>query len=293
MKLLMSTLFHPQTDRQTEHANQNISQIFRTMVRHDQKDWVNRVNMTKFAINAGVSKMTKYAPFELNGGYMPSMIKELCMDEAISKGIKAFVDQALQNLAEVHDAIIKARAFQTSYANTCQQGEPTILQGDLVYLLMKNLNLPKGRAKKLCPKYVGLYKIAKAEPANSTYTLELPMPLQKHRIVLKFHISLLRPYIVSSDAMFPNILHPKPYDFGAPDDQEWFVDEITGHQWKKGSKLQNLKLEVWWSLGNTTWELYESCKDLEALNRYLEVHGVKSLHNWQDCGEQRWAQPQL
>ena len=75
--------------------------------------------------------------------------------------------------------------------------------------------------------------------------------------------------------MFPNRLHPKPYDFGAPDDQEWFVNKIIGHQWEKESKLQNLKLEVQWSLGDTTLESYESCKDLEALDCYLEVHGVK------------------
>jgi hypothetical protein len=118
-RLLMSTLFHPQTDRQTERANWNIGQIFRTVVRHDQKDWVDRVDMTEFAINVSISETTKYAPFELNGGYMPSMIKELRADEVIPKGIKAFTDQALQNLAEAHDAIIEARVVQVSYANTC------------------------------------------------------------------------------------------------------------------------------------------------------------------------------
>jgi hypothetical protein len=274
-RLLMSTSFHPQTDRQTEQANQNIGQIFQTMVRHDQKDWVDHVNMTEFVINVSILETTKYIPFELNGGYMPSTIKELHTDEVIPKGIKAFMDQALQNLTEVHDAIIKAWVVQTSYANMCQREEATILQGNLVYLLTKNLNLPKGRARKLCPKYVGPYKVIKADPASSTCTLELPVALQELRIIPKFHISLLKPYIASSDTMFLNRLHTEPYDFGAPDDQEWFVDKIMGHQWHKGSRLQNLKFEVRWSLGDTTWETYESCKDLEALDHYLEVHGIK------------------
>jgi hypothetical protein len=69
---------------------------------------------------------------------------------------------------------------------------------------MKNLNLPKGRARKLCPKYVGPYKVVKADLSNSTYTLDLPVALQEQRIVPKFHIALLRPYIASSDALFPN-----------------------------------------------------------------------------------------
>jgi hypothetical protein len=93
----MLTSFHPQTDGQTEQANHSIGQIFHTVVRHDQKDWVDRVDLTEFAINASVSETTKYAPFELNGGYMPSMIKEIRTDQAIHKGICNFTEQALQN----------------------------------------------------------------------------------------------------------------------------------------------------------------------------------------------------
>ena len=98
------------------------------------------------------------------------MIKELHVDNAIPKGIRAFTDQALQNLAEAHDTIIEARLFQTSHVNSRRRKDHPISTGDLVYLLTKNLNLPEGRARKLCPKYIGPYKVAKADPANSTYT---------------------------------------------------------------------------------------------------------------------------
>ena len=82
-KLLMSTSFHPQMDGQTEHANRNIRQIFHTIMRHNQKDWVDHVDLMEFAINASITGMTKFAPFELNGGYMPSIMKEIRSDEAI------------------------------------------------------------------------------------------------------------------------------------------------------------------------------------------------------------------
>jgi transposase InsO family protein len=271
-KLLMSTSFHPQTDGQTERANRSVGQIFRTMVRHDQKDWVDRVDLTEFAINASVSETTRYAPFELNGGYMPSMIREIRTDEAIPKGIKEFANSALQHLAEAHDAIIKARVFQTRKANEHRAAEPDITKGTLVFLSMKNLNLPKGRARKLCPKFVGPYKVLQAEHTTSRYTLELPTALQERRLNPTFHVSLLRPYRATDDYMFPNRVHPEPYDFGAPDDQEWFVDEIVGHRW---TDEQDLELEVQWSLGDTTWEPLSTCKDLEALDRYLELHGAR------------------
>jgi hypothetical protein len=91
-KLLMSTSYHPQTDRQAEHANRSVGQIFCTVVRHDQKDWINRVDLTEFAINVSVSRVTKYAPFKLNGGYMPSMIKEIRADGVTPQGIKTFAN---------------------------------------------------------------------------------------------------------------------------------------------------------------------------------------------------------
>ena len=103
------------------------------------------------------------------------------------------------------------------------------------------------------------------------YTLKLPAALQERRIHPTFHVSLLRPYQPSNDALFPNRAHPEPYDFGAPDDAEWFVDELLGHRWD-GKKLE---LQVRWSLGDTTWETLASCKDLEALDKYLELQGVK------------------
>jgi len=117
--------------------------------------------MTEFAINASVSKTTRYAPFELNGGYMPSMLKEVRNNEGIVKGIKEFVLSALTNLADVHDAIIEARTFQMERANKRRRQEPDIAVGDLVYLSTKHLNIPKNRAQKLCPKYIGPYRVGR------------------------------------------------------------------------------------------------------------------------------------
>ena len=34
---------------------------------------------------------------------------------------------------------------------------------------------------------------------------------------------------------------------------------------------------VHWNLGNSTWGLHVHCKDLEALDEYLELHGAQSV----------------
>jgi hypothetical protein len=230
--------------------------------------------MTEFAINASISATTGYAPFELNHGYLPSMIKELRSDSIAPKGIKDFAENALRNLAEAHDSIIAARVWQTKYANDKRREESQVNIGDLVYLATGNLNLPQGRAKKLCPKYIGPYKVIKARPETSNYTVELPPALQQRRINPTFHISRLKPYNASNDALFPDRTKPEPYDFGIDKEHEWFVDEIIGHRKNSSGKYE---FEVRWSLGDTTWEPHDSCKDLAALERYLELHGVTQV----------------
>jgi len=106
-KELHRTLFHPQTNGQTEQMNKNIGQILRTSIHSDQKDWIDKIDLTEFAINSSVSATSRYAPFELDGGYMPSMLKEFHSNNATARGIKDFAAQALHNLAEAHNAIIK------------------------------------------------------------------------------------------------------------------------------------------------------------------------------------------
>jgi hypothetical protein len=97
--------------------------------------------------------------------------------------------------------------------------------------------------------------------------------LQSRRIHPTFHVGLLRPHHPSQDSEFPNRTQPEPYDFGAPGEQEWFVDEIIGHRWAGPKQVE---YEVRWSLGDTTWESHTSCNKLAALDRYLELHGVTS-----------------
>ena len=70
-KLLMSIVFHPQTDGATERAYRSIAQILCTIVSNDQKDWLGKCLMVEFAINSSVNITMGYAPFKLSHGYMP------------------------------------------------------------------------------------------------------------------------------------------------------------------------------------------------------------------------------
>jgi hypothetical protein len=269
-KLLMSTAYHPQTDGSSERAIRTVSSILRAFVSSDQTDWSDKLPQVEFAINSTVSEATGHTPFELNYGFNPSSLR-LVATEITFPGVRAFAEQARINLMRAHDAIIESRTRSTARVNSSWREEKTPFQeGDLVYLSTENLALPKGRARKLSPKFIGPFRITEARPESSNYTLALPPDLG--RIHPKFHSSLLRPYVPNDDERFPARDSRKAYDFAQSADQEWFIDEIVGHEWRDNS----LFLFVQWTVGGVTPEPLSGVDDTEALDRYLELMGVST-----------------
>jgi hypothetical protein len=86
-----------------------------------------------------------------------------------------------------------------------------------------------------------------------------------------FHTNLVRWYIANNDELFPKREAKSFYDFGTTADEEWLVDEIIAHR-RINSK--DLEFQVHWTLGDVTCEPMSACKDLEALDNYLELRGV-------------------
>jgi hypothetical protein len=224
--------------------------------------------MAEFAINSTISSTTEFAPFELNYGWMPTITTEL--KETQYMGIREFAEKALWNLSAAHDAILTHRVFQTQQANKHRREDPPIKVGDLVYLSTEDLNLPKGRARKLQPKYIGPYPVTLVKPETSTYKLKLPPELAARGIFPKFHISRIKPHVPNDDERFPRREVKTFYDFGEDPEAEWQVDEIIGHKWERNKLLLHVK----WNLGDTTWESLDDCQELAALDDYLVLHAV-------------------
>ena len=133
----------------------------------------------------------------------------------------------------------------------------------------------KGRVKKLLPKFISPFQITQADSKTSNYCLELPNEMILRRIHNNFHSSRLRKYVPNDDEKFPSQDAGYFYDYGEPEDTEWFVDEIASHQWKGKSIL----FLVQWSTGESTWEPYENCKELQALDEYLALLGISDWKN--------------
>ena len=158
-----------------------------------------------------------------------------------------------------HNTIIEHHVMQTHHANRHRRPSEDLSPGDLIYLSTKNLSLPRGRAKKLLPKFIGPYKVVEVHTSASTVTLDLLPELTAWRVYPTFHMSLIRAHVPNDDGRFPRHDTKSYYDFGAADEPEWFVDEILGHRWVNQSKLE---FQVHWTLGDVTWEPLMECKEL-------------------------------
>ena len=77
------------------------------------------------------------------------------------------------------------------YSNKCHKSGAEYQINDLVYLSTKNLSLPKHRAQKLMPKFIGPYKVLKAMNNSLNVTLELPQEFKDRKINPTFHTSLV------------------------------------------------------------------------------------------------------
>src|SRR5207302_8162920 len=65
MKLVISTTFHPQTDEQTERANQVLEQVLRNYTTYEQDNWDELLPFAEFAYNNSVNMSTEFSSFKI------------------------------------------------------------------------------------------------------------------------------------------------------------------------------------------------------------------------------------
>jgi hypothetical protein len=269
-QLKMSSAYHPETDGSTERANRTVTQMLRQCINNKQTDWVAKLPSIEFAINTARSVSTGFAPFFLNTGHMPrSMIwNNSRTDEYPS--VRNFALQRKLALIAAHDSVLAARVKQTRDANRRRRLAP-FCEGDLVYLSTKNINFPKGLARKLIPKYIGPYKILQ-DFKNQSFKIDLPSHLKQRGVHNVFHASLLRVHVPNDDRLFPGRLDSQ-INSGESLEPEWAVDKILSHS---GSKKDSL-FEVQWKAGDITWLPYNQIEHLNALSAYFEVLGIEKI----------------
>jgi hypothetical protein len=89
----LSTVYHPQTDGQTERLNQTLEQYLRCYVNYRQDNWVKLLPTAQLAYNNTVISTTDISPFFTNYGYHPSTLSGLRKLKLISEQAKIQIDK--------------------------------------------------------------------------------------------------------------------------------------------------------------------------------------------------------
>jgi len=116
IKSKLSTVFHPQTDRQTERVNQELEQYLRIFIDHRQEQWPEWLKTTEFTYNNKVHSSTRTSPFKANYGQDPRMGFEE-RKKGKYAGAEKFIEKMKEIQEEAKAALGKAQADMKKYAD--------------------------------------------------------------------------------------------------------------------------------------------------------------------------------
>src|SRR5258705_3860278 len=100
MRLHFTLGYHPEGDRQTEHANQVLEQYLWVYTNYQQDDWVTLLPMAEFAYNNTTNVTTGVSPFFANKGYHLEFTADPQVETSLAE-VQAFVAA----FAHVHAAL--------------------------------------------------------------------------------------------------------------------------------------------------------------------------------------------
>ena len=188
----MSTVFYPQTDRQTKRINQELEQYLRMFVDHKQEQWPDWLGMAEFTYNNKMHSSTKTSPFKVNYGQDPRIGFEVRRKGKYER-VEKFVIKMKKVQKEAKVALGKIQEKIKKYADRKREEVNEYKVGDLVMLSTKDLKyqMVGRRTEKLTERFIDPYKIKKIVSINAV-ELELPSIVRIHPVV---NISRIYRYI--------------------------------------------------------------------------------------------------
>ncbi len=173
IKSNVSTAFHPQTDRQTEHVNQEVEKYFRIFINHLQTNWADWHPIAAFAHNNRIHSSTSKSPFEVNYGFNPDIMPHTKSQTPFqTSALTTFISKMQEIHAEAKCSLEKAADQMKVQYDKKRRPAIEYKLGDKVWLDTTNLHLPHPK-KKLSDKHTSPFEITTKKRA-STYTLKLP-----------------------------------------------------------------------------------------------------------------------
>ena len=230
----LSTAYHPETDGQSEIANQDIERHLRSFTNYNQDDWVDLLPMAEFAANSAPSATTGVSPFMATKGYEPRMsfdpveLSASSTRERLANAKARAITNDMQKVWNFVKQNMERAQERQRTATDRHRTEISYQEGDMVWLSTKNIKTERA-CKKLDHKMIGPYRVKKL--VGSSYQLELPPSMKIHDV---FHTSLLRKV---ADDPLPGQINDPPPPVVVEGNDEWELDDIFDAR-KRYRKIQ-------------------------------------------------------
>ena len=223
IKSNLSTAFHPETDGQSERANQDIKRGLRTYCNYMQDDWARWIPMLEFADNDNLSTSLGLSPFYFNHGFHPRMsFSPDCNSyETTRERLQATkaddIAKRMEELLEYgRSQLLKSQSSMEAQANKHRK-DVSYEIGDRVWLSSRNVKTTRP-SKGLEDRQLGPFEVI--EKVGSSYRLQMPSNWKQESV---FHPKLLRP--CANDPL-PGQVAPPPKAHHFKRGDEWDVDDV-------------------------------------------------------------------
>ena len=231
VKSTMSTAFHPQTDGETEHVNQELEQYLRVFRNFQQDNCVELIPFMEFAHNARQHSATGRSPFKIWYGFQPEFLPPISFATKIPA-----VEECLHTLEQIRTEVTAALkvAAQVMKHSRTTHATYEFKPGDLVWLEGINVHTTNPKAK-LAPRRHGPFKVISMLGVNCK--LQLPKTWKRFHPI--FHNSLISPYN-ETPAHGPNFTR-QPLEIVQGEDEHYEVESILQSRLSSNKKgVQNL-----------------------------------------------------
>ena len=134
IKLVSSTAWHPQTDRQMEHINQELDQYLWLFVNKRQDDWYDLLPMVEFQHNNHIHSATQQLLFLLDTRIIPRIGFEPRQNHSDLEMVNEFMERMRMAIEEAKSAIRKAQDNMKRYYDHQRTPAPVFRLGNKVFL---------------------------------------------------------------------------------------------------------------------------------------------------------------
>ncbi|GJT62544.1 putative reverse transcriptase domain-containing protein [Tanacetum coccineum] len=197
----MSTTYHLQTDRQSEHTIQTLEDMLRACVINFGGSWNIHLPLAEFSYNNSYHSSIRCAPFEaLYGRKCRSLVLWAEIGDSGLIGLE-LVQETTDKVVVIRDRLKAARDHQKSYADN--RRKPLEFQvGDHVMLKVSPWKgvVRFGKKGKLAPRFVGPFEILE-RIGPVAYRLRLPEELSS--VHDTFHVLNLKKCLADANLHVP------------------------------------------------------------------------------------------